>query len=50
MGAGAVWVTCYMVMDPISPFGGYTQSGFGRAMGKEALDLYTQVKSVSVKP
>ena len=49
MKAGTVWVNCYMVMDPISPFGGYKQSGFGREMGKEALDLYTQVKSVFVK-
>jgi len=49
MKAGTVWVNCYMVMDPISPFGGYKQSGFGREMGKEALDLYTQIKSVFVK-
>jgi aldehyde dehydrogenase (NAD+) len=47
--AGTVWVNCYMAMDPISPFGGYKQSGFGREMGKEALELYTQVKSVFVK-
>jgi acyl-CoA reductase-like NAD-dependent aldehyde dehydrogenase len=31
-----------------SPFGGYKQSGFGREMGKAALELYTQIKSVWV--
>ncbi len=33
---------------PPSPFGGYKQSGFGREMGKAALELYTQIKSVWV--
>jgi acyl-CoA reductase-like NAD-dependent aldehyde dehydrogenase len=36
------------VLDPISPFGGYKQSGFGRELGRYALELYTQVKSVFV--
>jgi acyl-CoA reductase-like NAD-dependent aldehyde dehydrogenase len=44
--AGTVWVNCYNVFDVISPFGGYKQSGYGRELGPEALDLYTQVKSV----
>ncbi|MCS7057063.1 MAG: aldehyde dehydrogenase family protein [Thermoflexales bacterium] len=44
--AGTVWVNCYSQFDPASPFGGYKQSGFGREMGHEALELYTQVKSV----
>lgn len=46
--AGTVWVNCYNVFDAASPFGGYKQSGFGREMGKAALDLYTQIKSVWV--
>jgi acyl-CoA reductase-like NAD-dependent aldehyde dehydrogenase len=46
--AGTVWVNCYSQFDPASPFGGYKQSGFGREMGHEALELYTQVKSVWV--
>ena len=37
------------MLDPISPFGGYKQSGFGRELGKYAIDLYTEVKSVYVK-
>lgn len=47
--AGTVWVNCYNNIDPISPFGGYKQSGIGRELGKHSLDLYTQIKSVYVK-
>jgi acyl-CoA reductase-like NAD-dependent aldehyde dehydrogenase len=44
--AGTVWVNTWGDTDAASPFGGYKQSGHGREMGKEALDLYTEVKSV----
>ena len=44
--AGSVWVNCYNLTDPASPFGGYKQSGFGREMGSYALTNYTEVKSV----
>jgi phenylacetaldehyde dehydrogenase len=44
--AGTVWINGYGMFDPAAPFGGYKESGFGREMGKEALDLYTQVKTV----
>ena len=47
--AGTVWVNCYNQLDPISPFGGYKQSGFGRELGRYAIDLYTQIKSVWMK-
>jgi phenylacetaldehyde dehydrogenase len=47
--AGTVWINCYGALDPISPFGGYKQSGFGRELGKHAIDLYTQIKSVYAK-
>jgi aldehyde dehydrogenase (NAD+) len=46
--AGTVWINTYNQFDAASPFGGYKASGFGREMGKEAIDLYTQVKSVWV--
>jgi aldehyde dehydrogenase (NAD+) len=46
--AGTVWVNMYHALDTGSPFGGYKQSGYGRELGKYALDLYTQVKSVWV--
>jgi aldehyde dehydrogenase (NAD+) len=46
--AGTVWINMYHTLDTGSPFGGYKQSGYGRELGKYALDLYTQVKSVWV--
>jgi len=46
--AGTVWVNEYGLIDAAAPFGGYKESGFGREMGKEALDLYTQTKAVWV--
>jgi len=47
--AGTVCVNCYNNIDPISPFGGYKQSGIGRELGKHSIELYTQIKSVYVK-
>ncbi len=44
--AGTVWVNAYNLYDPGLPFGGFKQSGFGRERGREALEEYTQVKSV----
>ncbi|MGH9717129.1 MAG: aldehyde dehydrogenase family protein [Candidatus Acidiferrales bacterium] len=44
--AGTVWINCYGVLDSAMPFGGYKQSGWGREMGHEMLDLYTQTKAV----
>ena len=46
--AGTVWVNCYNVFDAALPFGGYKQSGWGREMGPEALELYTETKSVVI--
>ena len=47
--AGTVWINCYNVFDAALPFGGYKQSGWGREMGKEALELYTETKAVCVR-
>jgi phenylacetaldehyde dehydrogenase len=44
--AGTVWINCYNVFDPALPFGGYKQSGWGREMGHEVIEHYTEVKSV----
>ena len=44
--AGTVWVNCYNVFDAAMPFGGYKQSGWGREMGHDVLQLYTQAKAV----
>jgi phenylacetaldehyde dehydrogenase len=44
--AGTVWINCYNVFDAALPFGGYKQSGWGREMGHQVLEAYTEVKSV----
>jgi phenylacetaldehyde dehydrogenase len=46
--AGTVWINCYNVFDSALPFGGYKQSGWGREMGHEVLEHYTQTKAVVV--
>jgi acyl-CoA reductase-like NAD-dependent aldehyde dehydrogenase len=46
--AGTVWINTYNRYDPASPFGGYKASGFGRELGRQALESYTEVKSVWV--
>lgn len=46
--AGTVWINSYNIFDAALPFGGYKQSGWGREMGHDALDLYTQKKAVCV--
>jgi len=46
--AGTVWVNCYDVFDAAAPFGGYKMSGTGRELGEYALQLYTEVKTVTV--
>ena len=47
--AGTVWVNCYNVLDPRSPFGGFKQSGIGRELGEYGLQQDTEVKSVIIK-
>jgi phenylacetaldehyde dehydrogenase len=47
--AGSVWVNCYNIFDAALPFGGYKQSGWGREMGHDVLELYTEVKAVTLK-
>jgi phenylacetaldehyde dehydrogenase len=47
--AGTVWINCYNVFDASLPFGGYKQSGWGREMGNEVLNNYTEVKAVTTQ-
>jgi aldehyde dehydrogenase (NAD+) len=46
LAAGMVWVNSYKRVNPGSPFGGVGLSGYGREMGFEAMQEYTQAKSV----
>jgi aldehyde dehydrogenase (NAD+) len=47
--AGTVWVNCFNTFDPAAPFGGYKFSGQGRECGKEAVDHYSETKTVWMK-
>jgi len=47
--AGTVWINCYNVFDASLPFGGYKQSGWGREMGHEVLEAYTEIKAVTAQ-
>jgi acyl-CoA reductase-like NAD-dependent aldehyde dehydrogenase len=46
--AGTIWINTFNMFNAASPFGGFKQSGYGREMGKHALELYTHIKSVWV--
>lgn len=47
--AGTVWINCYNIFDAALPFGGYKQSGWGREMGHDVLEHYTETKAVCMK-
>ena len=44
--AGTVWINTYDIFDAAAPFGGYKESGHGREKGEEALDNWTETKTV----
>jgi aldehyde dehydrogenase (NAD+) len=46
--AGTIWINCYDVFDAAAPFGGFKASGIGRELGENALDNYTELKTVTV--
>ncbi|EPY27162.1 aldehyde dehydrogenase (NAD+) [Strigomonas culicis] len=46
LDAGTVWINTWNAFDVAQPFGGFKQSGLGRELGKDVLDLYTESKSV----
>lgn len=47
--AGTVWINAYRVLGPNVPFGGFGDSGLGRENGIDALNEYTENKSVWVE-
>jgi aldehyde dehydrogenase (NAD+) len=47
--AGTVWVNAYRVVAPNMPFGGFGASGIGRENGIDALNEYTESKSVFIE-
>jgi acyl-CoA reductase-like NAD-dependent aldehyde dehydrogenase len=44
--AGTVWVNTYNMLDPARPLGGFKQSGFGRELGRQSIDMFTEFKTV----
>jgi aldehyde dehydrogenase (NAD+) len=40
--AGVIWANTYNKFDPVSPFGGYKESGFGREGGLHGLLPYVK--------
>jgi len=46
--AGTVWINTYNFYDPGAAFGGFKASGFGRDLGRDALDGYLETKTVWV--
>lgn len=41
--AGVIWANTFNKFDPVSPFGGYKESGFGREGGLHGLSAYLKV-------
>ncbi len=46
--AGTIWVNTYNFLFNEVPFGGFKNSGFGRELGLQALDMYTESKSICI--
>jgi len=44
--SGTVWVNTYRIGHHYMPFGGVKQSGIGRELGRNAVEEFTEVKSV----
>jgi acyl-CoA reductase-like NAD-dependent aldehyde dehydrogenase len=47
--SGRVWINTYAEADSVMSFGGYKQSGYGREMGAESIEAYTQTKSILMR-
>ncbi|MCM2131300.1 aldehyde dehydrogenase family protein [Larsenimonas rhizosphaerae] len=46
--AGIVWVNTHVTLDPAMPFGGVKMSGIGKEFGPEAVNAYTELKSICI--
>ena len=45
--AGTCFVNTYNKTDVAAPFGGFKMSGFGKDLGKEALNEYLKTKTIT---
>lgn len=46
--AGYLWINTYGGIIPETPYGGFKQSGIGKELGKEGLELYLETKTVNI--
>ena len=46
--AGTLWLNTYGMFDAAIPYGGFKLSGYGKELGREALEQYLQTKTVWV--
>jgi phenylacetaldehyde dehydrogenase len=49
LNAGAVWINCAEAFDPNLPWGGFKESGWGRELGQEGVEAFTELKAVTMK-
>lgn len=47
--SGTVYVNIYDVQDTTTPFGGVKDSGIGRELGEEGLNMYLETKTFIIK-
>lgn len=48
--AGTIWLNTYAYLTPAAPYGGYRESGYGRELGFQGIENYTQLKTVFISP
>lgn len=46
--AGYLWVNTYGGIVPETPYGGFKQSGIGKELGTDGLDMYLETKAVNI--
>ncbi len=46
--AGTVWVNMLPILDVAAPWGGFKASGWGREFSHQALDAFTETKSIFI--
>ncbi|MBI2488010.1 MAG: aldehyde dehydrogenase family protein [Deltaproteobacteria bacterium] len=46
--AGYLWVNTYGGIIPETPYGGFKQSGIGKELGTEGLEMYLETKAVNI--
>lgn len=49
LNVGAVWINCPEAFDPNLPWGGSKESGWGRELGQEGVEAFTELKAITVK-